>query len=78
VARTAPAVDRKGEGGQMPIRHELVISRPKRDTDTPFVSDDIVLLTAICLAGAVLSIYLSSTYQAFEQLPVLIVQYNLG
>jgi hypothetical protein len=64
--------------GQMPMRHELVIAQAKRDTDTTVVFDDILLLTAICLAGAVLAIYLSSTYQAFEQMPLLIVQYNLG
>ena len=62
----------------MPMRHELVMSQPRRDTGASFVGDDILLLTALCLAGAVLSIYLSSTYQAFEQVPLLIMQYNLG
>lgn len=60
----------------MPLRRELVMSTAKRHRDAA-VLDDFLLLAAICLAGAVLSIYLSSTCEAFKDLPSLIVQYNL-
>lgn len=61
----------------MPMRRELVISKAKGRNDLCAL-DDLLLLTAICLAGAVLSLYLSSPYQAFAPLPLLIAQYNGG
>lgn len=61
----------------MPMRHELVISQAKARTNLRAL-DDLLLLTAACLAGAVLSIYLASSFAAFKDLPLLIAQYNLG
>lgn len=61
----------------MPMRHEVVIPQAKGRNNLGAL-DDLLLLTAVCLAGAVLSIYLSSSFEAFRDLPLLIVQYNLG
>jgi len=59
------------------MRHELVIAEAKRHAGAS-LWDDFLLLTALCLSGVVLSIYLLSSYEAFKDLPLLIVQYNLG
>lgn len=58
------------------MRHELVMAGKKRHADTSPL-DEFPLLTAICLAGAVLSVYFSSSCQVFAALQSLIVQYHL-
>ncbi|HTZ02270.1 MAG TPA: hypothetical protein VMC05_08040 [Xanthobacteraceae bacterium] len=70
----------------MPMRNEIV---PQSSSRREFViaehraaaatrpAEDLLLLTAFCLAGAVGSLYLSATVPPFNQLSLLIVQANL-
>lgn len=61
----------------MPMRHELVISAAKRHIE-PSALEGFLPLAAMCLAGAVLSIYLCSSCRAFAELPSLFLQCGLS
>lgn len=61
----------------MPMRNELAV--PRRHAAPVNASyDDMLAVLAFCLFGVVASLYLAVHSVGLDQLPLLIVQYNLG
>ncbi len=60
----------------MPMRGELAAPASRLKDDT--AAADIGAIIGFCLIGLAISIYLALGAQPFDQIPLLIAQYNWG
>lgn len=60
----------------MPMRGELAVPA-KRSGSGAMAKDDILPIIVFCLTGLVISICLALASQSFDQISLLIIQYNL-
>jgi len=60
----------------MPMRGEL--AAPASRSENGAQEGDVWMVIGFCLIGLVVSLYFALTAQSFDQIPLLIVQYNLG
>jgi hypothetical protein len=77
AGRLRPHHQALSEGHDVPMRNELAVSR-RYSPPANASHDDILAVLAFCLIGAVASLYFAAHCAVLDQLPLLVIEYNLG